>query len=316
MEIPVGSWWGAFKVGNWWVDINGEIVMWDTFIGNIVTAILLLVSTVAGWFFTDHRRLSHLYFPRKFRKIKHALVIYSRFLYSGGKFRRILFSLVVLSLSFIIFTDSNEYKFIENMAFSIIAAFIFDMFLNFQKEHMLKSMASRYWHSSYYSCYDREKIVLALFLGGKSLPKKINISSLYKLMFICLFGSDKPVTQEAISLPWSNNSTGLKMLSLPKGCSFDDLILEFIREDAKFINGFYLDEKVTVSFPGMNDISRRFNNSCLIALSMVETKLGLQNGWNGSDDMILKQLHQYLGDRCTFMAACENQFGHYGTTGI
>ncbi|HEE4845151.1 TPA: hypothetical protein R7G56_000560 [Klebsiella pneumoniae] len=290
--------------------------MWDTFIVNIVTAILLLGFALVGWFFTDYRLLNHLYLPRKFRKINHALVIYSRFLNSGGSFRRILFLLVVLSLSFVIFTDSSKYKFFENMAFSTIAAFIFDMFLNFQKEHLAKCMVSRYWHSAYYSCYDREKVLLALFLNGKSLPKKIEISSLYKLIFICLFETNKPATLEAISLPWSSDGTGMKVINLPKGYVFNELILEFIREDAKFINGFYLDEKVTLSFPGMNDISRRFNNSCLVALSMVETKLGLQNGWNGNDDMIMKQLHQYLEDRHRFMTECETQFGHYGTTGI
>ena len=296
--------------------MNGDISMWHTFIVHIVTVILLLGCAFVGWFFTDHRALNHLRLPRKLRKINHALVIYSRFLNSGGTFRRILFSLVVLSLSFVILADSSKYKFFESIAFSIIAAFIFDLFLNFQKEHMAKCMVSRYWHSAYYSCYDREKVLLALFMNGKSLPIKVKTSSMYKLIFISLFETNKPVTLEIISLPWSSDSTGMKILTLPKGYVFNELILDFIREDAKFINGFYLDEKVALSFPGMNDISRRFNNSCLVALSMIETKLGLQNGWNGNDDMIMKQLQQYLEDRCRFMTRCENQFGHYGTTGI
>ncbi|HGY4376482.1 MULTISPECIES: hypothetical protein [Citrobacter freundii complex] len=282
----------------------------------IIFCILLLVgSGCLAWFYTDPQYISKTKLPKKLRGVKKLVVIYSRYLYSGGRFRRLLFVLVVVSLFYVLFTDSSKYKFIENMAFSVIAAFIFDTFLNFQKEQLHKTMVSRFWQSSYNSCYDREKVVLALYSEGRALPMKLQLHLLHRLIFMSIIYSQNNVTKKIISLPWSSNGNGLKMIDLPKGFVFGDLLLDFIREDAKFINSFYLDEKVATSFPGINDLSRRFNNSCLIALSMIETKLGLENGWNGNDETINKQMKLYFSERKQFMKLYEKLISNYGVVG-
>jgi hypothetical protein len=290
--------------------------MWYFIISYLVPCILLVLIGYLSWLFTDSSKIIGLSLPAKYNGIKKVMIIYSRYLYSGGVFRRVLFILVVISLAYVLLFKTSEYKFLENMAFSIIAAFIFDTFINFQKEHLQKCMVSRHWHSDYYSCYNREKVVLAALCGERALPSKFKLASMSKIMFKAIFHPHDFLTTKAISLPWSSDGKGMKMMSLPKGFMYGELILGFIREDAKFINGFYLDEKITSSFPGMNEISQRFNNSCLITLSMIETKLGIEKGWNGSNTTICEQMQRYLVDRREFMNYCEKHMGHYGITGM
>lgn len=290
--------------------------MWF-YINNYILPLLILVfSGCVAWSYTDPEKFNKFEIPRRFRKVKHFLILYSRYLYSGGIFRRVLFTIVILSLALVLFFDLNNNKFIENMAFSVIAAFIFDAFLNFQKEHLLKCMVSRFWHSSYYSCYQRERAINSLFLDGKSLPYPLPLELLYTLIYKCLFNEYHFFITKEHSLPWSSDGNGMKFLNLPKGHDIRETVIFFIKEDAKFINTFYLDEKVTTSFPGLNEVSRRLNNSCLRALSMIETKLGLYQGWSGDDEMIIDQIKRYLIDRREFMKKCEKNLGHYGITGI
>ncbi|WP_312189922.1 hypothetical protein [Leclercia sp.] len=282
----------------------------------VFNTLLLSVIGCMAWLYTNHNNLKNIKPLKRLVKIKRALVIYSRYIYSGGNFRRTLFVLVVISLTFVVLFDSSRYKFLENMAFSVIAAYIFDTFLNFQKEHLSKCMVSRHWHSSYYSCYDREKVLLALFLGGRAQPKNLSIEKLHGVLYKCLIKRQHFVTSKSIHMVWSSDGNGLKMIDLPIGNDIHSIVLAFIKEDAAFIHAFYHDDKVTSSFPAMNGISQRFNNSCVRTLSMVETRLGLQNGWRGSDEIIHEHIRIYLSHRRIFMARCEMHMASYGVLGF
>lgn len=282
----------------------------------IFQSILLVAIGSVGWLYTNHKIVSKIRFPEKIIFIKRYLTLYSRYIYSGGRFRRVLFLFVVISLALVFLFDLSRYKFLENMAFSVIAAYIFDLFINFQREHQMKFMISRHWHSAFYDCYNRERVILGFFMNGKTYPKEIKLESLSGVIFKALVLKKRFCTRSSLSLPWSIDSNGIKMLSLPSGSPFDSLILEFVREDAKFINPFYLDEKVTASFPALNNLSHRFSQSCLIFLNIIESRLGVHDNWKASDEVIHEQLNAYLSARRSFLTACEMQMGHYGILGF
>lgn len=282
----------------------------------LLQSVLLISIGFVGWLYTNHKIVSNIRFPKRFFFIKRCLILYSRYIYSGGKFRRVLFLLVVISLTLVFLFDLSRYKFLENMAFSVIAAYIFDLFINFQKEHQMKFMISRHWHSAFNDCYQRERVIIGFFVNGKTYPKEIKLENLTEVIFKALVLKKKIFTRSSLTLPWSIDSNGIKMLNLPSGSPFDSLILKFIREDAKFINPFYLDEKVTASFPALNNLSHRYSQSCLIFLNMIESRLGVHGNWKASDEVIHEQLNAYLSDRRSFLTACEMQMGHYGILGF
>ncbi|SFF34606.1 hypothetical protein SAMN05216563_12520 [Phytobacter palmae] len=282
----------------------------------VLKSILLVAIGTVGWLYTNHKVVSSIRFPKQMIGIKRCLTLYSRYIYSGGKFRRTLFLLVFVSLALVFLFDLSSYKFLENMAFSVIAAYIFDLFINFQKEHQMKFMISRHWHSAFYDCYQRERVIVGFFVNGKVYPNEIKLESLSEVIFKALVLKENFFTRSSLSLPWSIDGNGIKMLNLPSGSPFDPLILDFIREDARFINPFYLDEKVTASFPALNNLSHRFSQSCLIFLNMIESRLGIHGNWKASDEVIHEQLNVYLSARRSFLTACEMQMGHYGILGF
>lgn len=278
----------------------------------VFPALVIMLSGYIAWVFTMHWKVRRLVGWNSLRTFFKRAREYSQYVYSGGFFRRLLFSVVVMSFVFVLFFNGGNNKFIENMAFSIIAAFIFDLFLNFQKEHLAKCMISRKWHSKYYSSHERRETIIKAFWGERAIPFEVKEKTLHILIFRSIFDSQLFRLKQSISSTWSSDSFGLKMLELQTGALLNDVVLNFLREDAAFINSFYLDDKVTSYFPGLNSVSRRFNNDCLITLNMVETKLGLQRSWYANDVQIIDSLRRYLESRKVFMreyGRCLEQYG-------
>ncbi|WP_310606458.1 hypothetical protein [Buttiauxella brennerae] len=135
-----------------------------TFILCILFIILILIFC-----FESPRRS---YSPNEVIPYKWKLTInkYRRFIYSSGKTRQMLVTLVSISLLFLII-NPFENLLLTNISYSLIAAFIFDTGINFNRENISKIRASKRWHARLYSTFDRKKV-----LENIINPSKTNVT--------------------------------------------------------------------------------------------------------------------------------------------
>ncbi len=184
-------------------------------------------------------------------KMKLSINKYRLYIYSSGKIRQYLLLLVILSLYYSI-AEPFKSELIKNLSYSLMAAFIFDTGLNFNKENITKGVISQRWHNDLYSAFERIKAINKILC-----PKNYAISS--KDLSIAITASlfkdnDNSFAKHDLSLMWDLSSEkylSYKEIVIKKGDKLDSASLRFINDDYKFLLNLSMDKEVFTSFPSI-----------------------------------------------------------------
>lgn len=197
-------------------------------------------------------------------------------------------------------------NFIDNIAYSLIAAFIFDTCLNYEKDHIAKVLISSKWHSDIYSSFDRYRAICELLGLDRNKPNSEILTEYFYSLFV------HPRTDIAADkehrLYWSFDSNGCSIIDIKEGESIRPTFLRFIKDDAEFINSFYKEANTMLAFPTTSKEARAFNNVCVRLYNNI---LGDTNEYSTAE-LYKSQIQEYLNQRFTFFNHVESVMGHYG----
>ncbi|EMB8478214.1 hypothetical protein P7V44_02665 [Providencia sp. CRE-3FA-0001] len=230
---------------------------------------------------------------------------YRRYIYSSGSLRRSLVVLVGISIWYLAIIPYHI-NFIDNIAYSLIAAFIFDTCLNYEKDHIAKVLISSKWHSDIYSSFDRYRAICELLGLDRNKPNSKTLTDYFFSLFV------HPRTDIAADkehrLYWPFDSNGCSIIDIKEGESIRPTFLRFIKDDAEFINSFYKEANTMLAFPTTSKEARAFNNICVRLYNNIS---GDTNEYSTAE-LYKSQIQEYLNQRFIFFNHVESVMGHYG----
>lgn len=241
-------------------------------------------------------------------KIKRIINSYRLFIQSSGKLRQSLLLLVFMS-SWYLLTTPFQSDFLKNISYALIATFIFDTGLNFNKENIEKTRISQRWHSHIYSGYDRLKAINQL---ATPYQPHTTLESTSTFIVSALFlENEHTYAKKDDELMWSGFSDtflNYKNLSIKKGQSLRGIAFLFISEDYDFAKKLRMDDAVFLSFPTIIKSNELFYNTTRNLLAYIEEPIRFHK----NIETLKTDIMNYLEIRTSFFTEIESIMGHYG----
>ncbi|WP_210494407.1 hypothetical protein [Pantoea ananatis] len=222
------------------------------------------------------------------------LMSYYFYLKNSTPLKRMLSYLVLLAFLYVFFGGGSEI--LKNISYSLIAAFIFDLFINYEKDATLRLRAVRSIIPICNAFMQRSKILEAIISDNK----KSSIIKDGRFVFNLIFTSPKIKSNKQYDFIWYFDSNGIKKKAINIGDSFDNIILEILKEDFIFFNSLYNNSDIINSLPSLNDTFSIMNNLSGIVYNMIDTKLGKANIMYATDDLLIEKINDYLKQRLLF----------------
>lgn len=237
--------------------VDTSLTIYDFIISheNLFRSIIVLILSLGlSRYLTGYKNKSHsnkIKFPFKY------IDSYRRFWSTSASTRQYLITLSIFALCYLIFLRSLSITVIENVSYSIVAAFIFDAFLNYHQENERKKNACLKWGFK----LDQQLIKWNDFLRLKNELK--------------FQGADEELIYEMIF----NNSNLLKSLpvkdvihefdnilpikhTICNGVQIKNYAMNIIRNDVNFISGFYKDLDIFSAFPNIKTNAYTYHQFC------------------------------------------------------
>lgn len=197
---------------------------------------------------------------------------YRRFWSTSASTRKNLITLFIFALCYLIFLQPLGFKVIENVSYSIVAAFIFDAFLNYHQENEKKKNACTKWGFK----LDQQSILWTDFLRFKKELKFQGTDG--EFIFEIIFNNFNPVK----SLPIKDVIYGFNDIHPIKSTisnqnEIKNYAKDIICNDMVFISNFYKDPDIFVAFPNIKTPAFTYHQYCHIFHMSITGSLNNQN---------------------------------------
>lgn len=252
--------------------VDTSLTIYDFIISNeniFRSLIVLTLSLGLGRYLTGYKNKNHsntIKFPF------HYINSYRRFWSTSASTRQYLITLSTFALCYLIFLRTLNISIIENVSYSIVAAFIFDAFLNYHQENERKKNACLKWGFK----LDQQGLKWNDFLRVK---KELKFQ-----------GADNELIYEMIF----NNSNLLKSLpvkdvihdfgdilpikqTISNGVEIKNYAINIICNDVKFISSFYGDHDIFSAFPNIKTNAYTYHQLCHLVHMSTTGSLNNQN---------------------------------------
>lgn len=273
----------------------------------LTTTIFVFVFFLACKFCFESPRRSYSRHEIMPYQVKEKANKYRLFIYSSGKLRQVVLFLVILSFWYVI-SEPFKSPFLINISYSLIATFIFDTGLNFNKENIAKSRSSEKWHAELYSAFDRDRSLKSIYFPNRKL---ISSEELAKALSSSLFLSDATAyATRSVDVMWSSFSDSYlsyKSLKIEKGMPLQNVAMMFLEEDLLFIRNLTLDNDVFFCFPTLKKKAYLFHR---VSVNLIHS-LKDPNRFHADEKSINDDLLIYLDCRKEFLSDAEDVMGHY-----
>lgn len=266
--------------------INEEIVK---------SVFVLIFSLGLSKYITNYKIKSH---SKKFKALLRPISSYCFFWSTSAATRKNLMTLFILALSYLIFLRSLGFAVIENVSYSIVAAFIFDAFLNYHQENEKKKQVVMEWGYK----LDEHRLKWEDFLRLKSKLKFQGLDS--ELIHQMVYSNANLVNELPIDDVIYDFQDYLPVkLTISNGNDLTAYAKALINSDARFISSFYKDASIFVSFPNMKASSYPYHQFCIL------TNMSINGSSEPSDPKeMLKTLIDCKND---FSASISENIGLY-----
>lgn len=221
----------------------------------IVKSVMVLIFSLGlSKYITNYKIKNH---SKKFKALLQPISSYCFFWSTSAATRKNLMTLFILALSYLIFLRSLGFAVIENVSYSIVAAFIFDAFLNYHQENEKKKQVVMEWGYQ----LDQHRLKWDDFLRLKKELKFQGLDS--ELIHQMIYSNANLVNGLPINDVIYDFQGYLPLkLTIYNGNDLTKYAKALINSDASFISDFYKDPSVYVSFPNMKASSYPYHQFC------------------------------------------------------
>jgi len=218
------------------------------------------------------------------------------FLNSSSPLRKSLFLLVVSALLYLIIYGENDL--IKNISYSIIAAFIFDLFLNYDKERTLRQRSASHWVNEFNAIKFRGNIINAVIKYVHTIPFSGEAERFYNAIFK---EQQSHVSKKDFKFVWYIDYSGIQYRPISVGDDLSVLLLEIITADVNFMVNINSYELIFETYPIMKIQVEEFLNISGRLLNIIHTKKGGHASIFASDEIIKQSIKEYLQKRKEFI---------------
>ncbi|MHB2057103.1 hypothetical protein ACX64R_18530 [Pantoea dispersa] len=261
----------------------------------VKTLLVLVFSLILSYYITNYKNETS---PKKFKRLCLPMRSYRLFWTTSASSRKKLVTLFILALSYLIFLRSLKFNVIENVSYSIVAAFIFDAFLNYHQENERKKNIALKWgidfsyHRIRWDNFLKVKEQLCFTEGNSELINEMlnnNQSLVSKL----------PIN----NVIYDRNGILPAKLTLATVQDLEGYAKHLISIDAKFISSIYYDPDIFIAFPNMKASSYSYHQFCHLAKMSIDGTL--------INPDIIGTLENFFNTKNKFTASVNENIGLY-----